>query len=316
MKSKILVIALALAFAQLPDQFARGAAAAGGSAGAGAGAGAQGGTSAGASGNAAFGTPPASGNASGNGNINSPSTPPSTQPQTPNTPLFGTNVFTPQTNVPGTNQNGGDTNVVNVTNQFFNTNQVFVTNQFFSTNFVTITNRTGLAPSDLAATEFDRALIVQVRQRLYLKDPGISASWNTVALASQEGRILVSGQVAQLQDKDALLVLVRNTPGVVQVVDHVLLNPQATNSASAGGTVSGFLNPASDPSLGDSYRYSTTRSNQFGQRVFIPPARGRLIATNLSPTGSTNPASSNAILQGVVGTNIITVPVETNATNQ
>src|SRR5256885_2164321 len=81
-----------------------------------------------------------------------------------------------------------------------------------ATNFVSVTNRTGLAPNDMAASEFDRILIVQVRQRLYLKDPGTSGSWNMINFASQGGNMLVSGQVAQLADKENLIVVVRNTP--------------------------------------------------------------------------------------------------------
>jgi len=310
MKSNVFLLILGLGCA-INQSSANGAAAAGASTGAGV---QSGSSSAGASGNAAFGTPPASGNASVSGNVGV-NNPPPVPPQTPNPLLVATNnLFVGQTNSTGTNQTG-DTNQVNVTNQFFNTNQVFVTNQMFSTNFVSITNRTGLAPNDMAASEFDRVLIVEVRQRLYLKDPGTSGSWSTVGLASQGGNMLVSGQVAQLADKQNLIVLVRNTPGVIAVADHVLVNPALTNSASANGTISRYLNPASDPSLGDSYRFSTTMTNRFVQRVFIPPARGTIIATNLTPTGSTNPGSSNTVLEGVVGTNVITVPADTNTTN-
>jgi len=286
-----------------------GASTGGGGASAGTGA-ATGNGSAGASGSASFGTPGTSGNASGstssgaNNRVN---------PGPPQNRLIGpaTNGFAPS-NTTDTNQPPDSS--VNVTNQFFNTNQVFVTNQFSSTNFVSMTNRTGLGSNDQAATEFDRALVLQVRQRVYRKDPGISASWNAVAFAANGGNILVSGQVAQLADKQNLLVLVQNTPGVVSVVDHVLVTPGIGATDGSTGTVSRFLSPAPDPSLGDSYRFSSP-SNRFGQRVIVPPARGTTIATNLSPTGPTNPGSTNVILEGSAGTNVIVVPVDTNGTS-
>jgi hypothetical protein len=236
-------------------------------------------------------------------NPNNPGVNAGVRVQTPGTSVIQTNPV-PLGGTAGTNQGQG-TNVVNVTNQVFNTNQVNITNQTFSTNFVSVTNRVGLGSNDMAATEFDRALVVQVRQRLYLKDPGTSASWSTVNLAARDGTMLVSGQVLDLAAKDSLIVVVRNTPGVVRVVDQVAVNP----NAAAAGTVSRFLSPASDPSLGDAGRFSTA-TNRFGQRVFIPPARGTIIATNPSPTGPTNPGSTNIIVEGVVGTNVIVVPVD------
>jgi len=93
------------------------------------------------------------------------------------------------------------------------------------------------------------------------------------------------------------------------VVDQLVVNPGAVQGGTTG-TVSRFLNPASDPSLGDSYRFSAA-TNRFGQRIFMPPARGTIIATNPSPTGSTNPGSTNVILEGTVGTNTTTVPTNT-----
>jgi hypothetical protein len=237
--------------------------------------------------------------------VNNPATPGQLQPGIqPNAFLTNAVVAQPA----GTNQGQG-TNLAGGTNQVTTTNQVFVTNQVFSTNFVSITNRVGLATNDQAASEFDRVLIVQVRQRLYHKDPGTSGTWNSVNFASQGGTMLVSGQVLNLSDKESVLVVARNTPGVVQVVDHMLVNPNM-NSSATSGTVSRFLNPASDPSLGDSYRFSM-QTNRFGQRIFMPPARGTLIATNLSPTGPTNPEATNIVVEGVSGTNVIIVNTNT-----
>jgi hypothetical protein len=209
----------------------------------------------------------------------------------------------PDTNSTGTNQ-------VSVTNQVFNTNQVNVTNQFFSTNFVSITNRVGLGQGDQAATEFDRALIVQVRQRIFIKDPGISASWAAASFAANGGNILVSGTMLNATDKDQLLVLVRNTPGVVGVVDHVLVTPNG-NIANQNTATQQFLTPNPDPSRGDSARFGVAP-----RRPTTPPANATIIPTNaLTPTGLTNIGSTNVILQGTVGTNVIVVPVETNATS-
>jgi hypothetical protein len=307
MRIEVLLLTTALAGAPLFDVHAA--------------AGASGSGSGAPSGGAAFGTPPASGNAgastSPGANNNAPAAPNTTAgPQTQPPPLLpNTNLFYAATNagVANTNQSGS-TNQVNVTNQFSNTNQVFVTNQFFSTNVVVITNRPGMGSSDQAASELDRALIVEVRQRIRRKDPGISASWDTVGLAANGGNILVSGQVLQLADKQSLLVLVQSTPGVVRVVDQVVVTPQLGAAGGSTGTVSRFLNPSSDPSLGDSHRFSSA-TNRFGQRVFLPPARGTLIATNPSPTGFTNPGSTNVILEGTVATNVIVIPVDTNAPN-
>jgi hypothetical protein len=262
----------------------------------------------GASAGAAFGTAPSSGNATvspGAGANNSVNTV---------RPNNGAAVAVPQTNAvqAGTNSNGDTnstgTNQVSVTNQVYNTNVVNVTNQFNSTNFVSTTNRTGLGPNDQAATAFDQALILQVRQRFFIKDPGVSASWRAVSLAANGGNILVSGSVLNITDKDQLLVLIRNTPGVVGVVDNVVVTPTANENAD---TRSGqrFLTPNPDPSLGDTARFGAATNR------LTPPARGTFTGTNtLTPTGFTN-ATTNTVLEGSVGTNVIVVPVETNSTS-
>jgi len=344
MKSKILVFALlGLASGQLLSS----GAASGGTGGASAT-----GSGQGASGSAAFGVPSQSGNSSSsvNGNVNAgvngnnvnggnnangngtdSAIQGNTQIQRPGLVVTNPNSFRltntlDRTNVliSGTNHVGdsnivaGNTNGNFNTNQVYNTNQVFVTNQVFSTNFVSVTNRTGFGSNDRAATEADRVIVIQVRNRVRQKDPGISTAWDTVGLAAQSGTVLVSGQVAKLADKQVLLAIVQNTPGVVAVLDQLVINPalvQDTSNTGTTGTTPRYLNPASDPSLGDSYRF-TTATNRFGQRVITPPTRGgTLLATNLSPTGPTNAGSTNVILEGTVGTNLTTVPTGTNTTN-
>jgi hypothetical protein len=307
MKSSVLFLAAIF----LSGEVLNGHAAASGGAAAGGGASSG---AAGASGGAAFGTPSASGRAgaptspSGNNGANSPAAarPNALVPNAQTSPAM-----TPTNVPPGTNPPPTGTNQVNVTNQVFNTNQVNVTNQVFSTNFVSITNRVGLGANDLAATEFDRALIVNVRQRIFIKDPGISASWDTLNFAANGGTILVSGTMLNALDKNQLLVLTRNTPGVVGVIDHVLVTPNGNTANNTGGQQ--FLNPNPDPSLGDKAR--------FGAATPRPPARSTftniLIGTNvLTPTGSTN-VTTNVVLEGtnIVGTNVIVVPVETNSTS-
>jgi hypothetical protein len=226
-----------------------------------------------------------------------------------------TSVAAPTNGVAGAPQASAGTNgtAAGATNQNPQAGTGSNTNGVPATNIVSTTNQTTIQTRDRAVTQFDRNLIIQVRQRLYQKDPGTSGSWGAVTFASQSGTMLVSGAVATELAKRNLISLVQNTPGVVSVMDQVVVDPQLVQvnppppSAATTGTISRYLQPASDPSLGDSHLHSST-SNQFGQRTYIPPARGTVIATNLSPTGSTN----SSVLE-VTGTNVLVIPTDTNS---
>ena len=232
------------------------------------------------------------------------------------TNTFGTNMFG------STNGVGFSTNGFAFTNQFAISNFIAFTNLFFTTNAVSFTNHFGLGPADTAITEFDRTVIITVRQRLFplMQTAG---GWAPISFLSDRGAVIVFGEVVSISERDQVISTVQTTPGVVRIANGLFINPQLFRSpaTSPNGSISRFLQPASDPALGDYYLHSST-SNSLGQRTYIAPERGTFVATNqnlpgvsnlsgatftnLTPTGPTNLAIPLSEL--LTNTNSVTSP--------
>ena len=207
------------------------------------------------------------------------------------TNTFGTNMFG------FTNGSAFSTNGFVFTNQFAISNFIAFTNLFFTTNAVSFTNHFGLGPGDTAITEFDRTVIITVRQRLFplMQTAG---GWAPISLLSDRGAVIVFGEVVSIRERDQVISTVQTTPGVVRIANGLFINPQLFRSpaTSPNGSISRFLQPASDPALGDYYLHSST-SNSLGQRTFDAPQRGTFVATNQNLPGVSN-------LGGVTFTNL------------
>jgi hypothetical protein len=232
-----------------------------------------------------------------------------------------TNVFS-STNVFATNQvgfgtNGVFTNGIAFTNQFAISNFIAFTNLFMTTNAVSFTNRVGIGPADTAITEFDRTLIVTVRQRLFplMQTAG---GWAPISFLANRGGVVVFGEVGSVQERDQVITTVRTTPGVVQISNGLFINPQMFRSpaSSTTGSISRFLQPASDKALGDYYLRSST-SNSLGQRTYIPPQRGTIVATNQNLPGVnvSAPNTTGGVTTAVGGTTDGTNLTPTGPTN-
>ncbi len=223
---------------------------------------------------------------------------------------FGTNQF-------GSGTNGfGSTNGFVFTNQFAISNFIAFTNLFFSTNAVSVSNRFGLGPADTAITELDRTVIITIRQRLFPLMQ-MAGGWAPISFFSDRGSVIVFGEVISIQERDQVLTTARATPGVVQIANGLFINAELvrTPATSPTGSISRFLQPASDPALGDYYLHSST-SNRLGQRTYNPPPRGTFVATNQNLPGVSNLAGATFTNLTPTGfTNALPIPLQELFTN-
>ena len=79
-----------------------------------------------------------------------------------------------------------------------------------------------LVSQDMAMTEVDQALLVQIRQAVPLQ-PTPTAVSGPIFFVLQQGVVDVVGSVASVQEGERINTLVRQTPGVVQVVDALTI---------------------------------------------------------------------------------------------
>lgn len=137
----------------------------------------------------------------------------------------------------GSNVNRFGTNLYSRSTNYFSTNQLLS-----PTGRGTVTNRT-YAPGtgggtaqvkqDQAVTAQDRTLLVNIRQRI---ETTISTQVQApVYFICREGVVTVTGYSPTPQEKQQILTVVQQTPGVVQVVDQVQVNTQ-TETAVGGAT--------------------------------------------------------------------------------
>jgi len=191
----------------------------------------------------------------------------------------------------GTNQLSGGTDGGTLTP----TSQAGITNRVFATNGFATSNQTTLRLQDQALTSQDQALLLQIRQAV-LPQVQIAGQSAPISFIIRNGLVRIVGYVASSEDKQRVLSLLENVPGIIHVYDALAVNTQLqTPTAANGGTnAQPLLAPTSDPSLGDSRIYSTG-TNQFGLRTNLAPAPARATAIP-GPAASTNesglPASS------------------------
>jgi hypothetical protein len=146
----------------------------------------------------------------------------------------------------GASQNGAVTNQFGDTNQFgTNTNGFGVTNQFgtvtnatpltptgtpgstnrvYSTNSINLnqTNQTTITAQDLAFSERDRTLLLQVRQTVMPRLQAAGA-WAPIHFRVNEGVVTLLGTVQTIVIKQQIETFVIQTPGVVQVVNQLIV---------------------------------------------------------------------------------------------
>lgn len=138
----------------------------------------------------------------------------------------------PQTQVPqsqglplGVQSGALGSNILSMaTNSFVGTNQ-FVTNQIF-------------AIQDQAVTIPDQRLLVQVRLRAapVMGAMAPSLGFMPVHFLVQQNVVTVVGEVVAEPQKQQIIELVQQTPGVVQVVDKLTVNPQLNQLGLAAGS--------------------------------------------------------------------------------
>ena len=140
-------------------------------------------------------------------------------PTTTTTPGSGTNLPGPieTTNITGTG---------NTTPPGVNTNSVTVTNTVSTTNQVVI--RTG----DRFFSPMDQTLLVRIREEI-LPMSGSGQPWAPVHFAARQGVVTIMGFVPDPQSKQQLILIVRRTPGVLQVVDDLRVGAELGSNDSA-----------------------------------------------------------------------------------
>jgi len=250
-------------------------------------------------------------NAQGNNNALAPATPanpvnPNISPQSGGPNRFQTGapprfVMTNSFNL-ATNQNQ-----FGVTNQFGTTNQLgvdtnglfggdtngFAATNFFGTNFLGGTNSFGLTNGsqivfqDIAITDFDRSLLIRIRQAIVTPSQGTGAPFNPASVGFQlnNGVVTAVGMVPTTGEKQRVLTVAQRVPGVVRVIDQMAVNPQAAlmNRQNSSAT---NLSPTGP---GNSSVFAGT--NQSGGAGFFFPGQFR---TNSRLRGSI-PATTNTI---------------------
>ena len=111
---------------------------------------------------------------------------------------------------------------------------------------------------DQAASVADRNLVIQLRQGIR-PIIGSSEPWSPVHFISREGVVTLVGFVPNEPQRQQLVEIVQQTPGVVRVIDQLQVNAQVNTPVGAGGWLA--------------------QTNVSG------------VNTNLTPTGRTNNAN-------------------------
>lgn len=214
-----------------------------------------------------------------------------------------------------TNQVVNSTNFILVqTDQFGNlipqtlppTSAATNTSRVYPTNAAALTNFPATMNQDRAANQADRMLLVQIHRGVR-GALGSSTALVSVHFLVQNGVVNLVGLVPTLDQKQRILDIVQNTPGVVQVVDQLDVRPQAGQGTGTGApvlnstqfgltttNVSGVTVPLLPLSVGTSNQVGVTVTNQFvttNQFGFGPVSNPTVASTNLTPTSRSNGAS-------------------------
>jgi len=111
-----------------------------------------------------------------------------------------------------------------------------------ATNSIRGTNGSGLGPQDVAATEFDRTLIMRFRGTLMQRLGGTPAAWAPVTLNANNGVVTVGGVVSSTVIKQRVIATLQTFPGVIRVIDQLSIDTNA--GASAGANAGASVVPA------------------------------------------------------------------------
>jgi len=211
----------------------------------------------------------------------------------------GTNNFGDNNRAGNTNQFASNTNSspsarAGMTNRMNGTNQFAGTN-FNSTNTIAGTNGSGMGPQDRATTEFDRSLIVRMRQSIMLKLGGTASAWAPVGISSQNGIVTLMGAVPSIVLKQRVVTTVQGTPGTVRVIDQLTVDPNISFAADSSAQGSGNIQPGFPVNPSQAQRpvlqnASPGQPGQPAQRVLTPTGR----PTSVPRTGPTNSAATNS----------------------
>jgi hypothetical protein len=153
------------------------------------------------------------------------------------------------------------------------TNRIYWTNRFntnlMNTNGVSATNRFGLGPQDIAATEFDRRLIMRARATIIQRLGGTPAAWAPVTFNANNGAVTVAGAVPSVVIKQRVIAMLQTFPGVVSVNDQLQINASMDangNTTAVGATTTG--NVQAGPTGGRPVTRTTNRE------ALMPTGRG------------------------------------------
>lgn len=121
------------------------------------------------------------------------------------------------------------------------TNAMFATNQF-ATNAI-------FAIPDQAITIPDQRLLVQIRSRVtpVLRSAMPGLAFMPVHFLVQQNVVTAVGQVVTEPQKQEIVALVQQTPGVVTVVDKLTVNPQLNMAAVQSGSTNGGVIMTTNP---------------------------------------------------------------------
>jgi len=159
-----------------------------------------------------------------------------------------------------------------------------------STNVVSSTNRAGLGPQDVAATEFDRNLIIRFRGTLMQRLGGTPAAWTPVTLNSANGVVTAGGVVSSMVIKQRLVATLQTFPGVVRVIDQVNVDTNLGVNTGASATTAGVglgVNGAATATPPPPMATNPTVLSPTGRPAPIPVPRGGLTTLTNTPPVTT-----------------------------
>jgi osmotically-inducible protein OsmY len=146
----------------------------------------------------------------------------------------GTNQFGGATNQFGgtTNQFGSSTNQAGGTNQLTPTSSPGATNRLFGTNSTGRFGTNDMRNQDHAFTERDKAVLVRVREAVL---PRIQVNGQTppVHFSVSQGVVTLLGSVQTIQMRQEIEQIVIQSPGVVNIVDQLLVGGGGETTVSA-----------------------------------------------------------------------------------
>jgi hypothetical protein len=229
------------------------------------------------------------------------------QPLAPAGTFAATNGGTPNysaTNQYNSSSNMWFTNQYAHTNGFNGTNGWALRNQFRqnrNTTFDRNQTRTFGSSSDRGFTEFDQTLIQRIRRVVFDPNAQLSSAGNGVSMTSQNGAVTVNGVVATPADAQLIVNNVQTVPGVVNVANRLVIDPNAANiyarsraqnAQARTATGQRFLAPTSDPGLGNAV-YSSNRNTAPSSTNIDTSVTGSSFGTGTVSNTTTTSSSSN-----------------------